>query len=325
MKTINSTLVSKINQLAQQRKPFIFVFDYEMKRPLVYEFDEIPNNLLFNFNGFGNLQTNSSYFEGFQFDKHPVAFEIYKKAFDDVQFHLHRGNSYVVNLTFASKIETNLTLDELFFAAKAKYMLLIKDECAVFSPETFITIKQGTIETRPMKGTIDAALPDAENQILKNPKEAAEHATVVDLLRNDLSQVASNVNVVKYRYIDYLKTSGSDLLQVSSQIVGQLPDDYLSHLGEIVVSLLPAGSICGAPKPKTLEIIANAELDARGYYTGVMGYFDGEILDSAVMIRFVEQRSDDSLWFRSGGGITAQSNVNEEYNELIKKIYVPLG
>lgn len=317
--------IHRINCLAAQRLPFVFVFDYELNHPLVYEFDQIPAQLLFNFNGFGNIQTRAAYFEGFSFDKQPVDFAVYKRAFDLVQQHLHRGNSYVVNLTFPSQIDSNLKLDELFFAATAKYCLLLKQRFAVFSPETFITIKDGVIETCPMKGTIDAALPNAEQQILNNPKEAAEHATVVDLLRNDLSRVATQVEVVRYRYVDRLKTSSGDLLQVSSQIRGTLPPDYLEHLGDILFSLLPAGSICGAPKPKTLEIIAEAEKDARGYYTGVMGYFDGSQLDSAVMIRFIEQQTDGSLWFRSGGGITAQSSLHEEYNELIKKIYVPLG
>mgnify|MGYP000682968536 FL=1 len=81
--------------------------------------------------------------------------------------------------------------------------------------------------------------------------------------------------------------------------------------GEILFSLLPAGSITGAPKKKTLEIIAEAETYERGFYTGVMGYFDGSSLDSAVMIRFVEQEGD-RMYFKSGGGITCRSEVESE-------------
>nr|MCU0397530.1 chorismate-binding protein [Cyclobacteriaceae bacterium] len=96
------------------------------------------------------------------------------------------------------------------------------------------------------------------------------------------------------------------------------------HLGDIMVSLLPAGSICGAPKPKTIEIIQQAEEEERGYYTGVIGYFDGTNLDSGVMIRFIEN-VDGQYYYRSGGGITTQSKMEAEYQETIHKIYVPVN
>ena len=87
--------------------------------------------------------------------------------------------------------------------------------------------------------------------------------------------------------------------------------------------MMPAGSICGAPKEKTVNIIQQVEGQERGYYTGVFGYFDGEVLESAVSIRYLEKK-EDKLWYRSGGGITFLSTEEEEYNELIKKIYVPV-
>jgi para-aminobenzoate synthetase component 1 len=134
--------------------------------------------------------------------------------------------------------------------------------------------------------------------------------------------VAENVCVKRYRYIDTLHTNKGDLLQVSSEISGDLPVNYKEKLGDLLLELLPAGSICGAPKTKTLEIIEQAEGYDRGFYTGIFGYFDGENLDSAVMIRFIEQQTD-GLVFKSGGGITSQSNNQSEYDELIRKIYVP--
>jgi para-aminobenzoate synthetase component I len=88
--------------------------------------------------------------------------------------------------------------------------------------------------------------------------------------------------------------------------------------------LLPAGSISGAPKPKTIEIIKEVEKEKRGYYTGVFGYFDGKNLDSGVVIRYIEQNQDERF-YRSGGGITSQSNALDEYNEVIQKIYVPVA
>jgi para-aminobenzoate synthetase component 1 len=90
------------------------------------------------------------------------------------------------------------------------------------------------------------------------------------------------------------------------------------------MKLLPAGSITGAPKPSTMKIIEEAEGYDRGYYTGVMGYFDGENFESAVMIRYIEN-IDGNLVFKSGGGITVLSNAEHEYQELIDKVYLPFS
>src|SRR5690606_6983088 len=132
--------------------------------------------------------------------------------------------------------------------------------------------------TFPMKGTIDASLPDAETRILDDPKEKAEHITIVDLLRNDLSRVAKQVRVDSFRYVEAVRTHDKILLQVSSEISGLLPEAYPARLGEIFAQLLPAGSVSGAPKRKTVEIINRVETHDRGYFTGVFGYFDGKNL-----------------------------------------------
>jgi para-aminobenzoate synthetase component 1 len=174
-----------------------------------------------------------------------------------------------------------------------------------------------------MKGTIDASLPNAEQVILSDEKELSEHVTIVDLIRNDLSAVAKNVNVNRFRYVEKIQTSQKNLLQISSEIAGDLPDDYASFIGSTLISLLPAGSISGAPKRKTIQIIREAEQEKRKFYTGVFGYFDGINLDSAVMIRFIEQEGE-KFYYRSGGGITAQSEAEKEYQEAIDKIYAPV-
>lgn len=211
----------------------------------------------------------------------------------------------------------------LFEQSKARYKLLFRDEFLVFSPEIFVQIKDGKLFSFPMKGTIDANIPNAREKIINDPKEFAEHVTIVDLIRNDLSQVASNVKVKRFRYMEEIRTHGKNLLQVSSEIVGDLTLGYASRIGDLILSLLPAGSVSGAPKSKTVEIIRTAEEEKRGYYTGVFGYFDGVNLDSGVMIRYIE-RSGDKLFYRSGGGITTQSNARTEYQELIDKVYVPI-
>jgi para-aminobenzoate synthetase component 1 len=170
-----------------------------------------------------------------------------------------------------------------------------------------------------MKGTIDANLPGAKNILLNDQKEIAEHATIVDLIRNDLSSVSEKVRVNKYRYYEEIKTQNGFIGQVSSEISGILPSDYANSIGDLIFKLLPAGSVSGAPKQKTKEIIFEAEKQARGYYTGIAGYFDGTNLDSCVLIRYLQA----DFVYKSGGGITAQSNAEMEYQEMINKIYAP--
>lgn len=314
--------ISKINALAALSKPFLFVVDYSCQHVLVlepYEFD--PNSLQFSFQSDSAPQCSTVVH--IQWQPRPISKYDYELKFREVLTEIQQGNSFLVNLTQPTPVDTNLSLLDLYHYGSAKYKLWIKDMFTVLSPECFVQIRQGVITSFPMKGTIDASTPHAEEVILNSQKEQAEHATIVDLIRNDLSMVAQQVEVKRYRYIDRLKTNKGTLLQVSSEIAGVLPDDYLTHLGDIIFKLLPAGSITGAPKPKTLEIIDKVEAYERGFYTGVCGYFDGQNLDSAVMIRLIEN-TDNGLVFKSGGGVTAQSELDKEYDELIQKVYVPI-
>lgn len=315
----------KLNEWGHNRVPFLFVMDFEMEKPRVWRMDELREDVLFDFNGKGNgiqKARSSSTSPSLQFN--PIPFEEFKTKFDNVMHHLNRGDSYVTNLTVKSKIESKLDLRELFFQATAKYKMWLKDQFLFFSPEIFVQIENDVIKTFPMKGTIDASIHDAANKILSDTKELAEHVTIVDLLRNDLGLVAKEVEVRRFRYIDEIKTSGKNILQVSSEISGNLPSDWHSKLGDILIQLLPAGSISGAPKKKTVDIIKETEQAPRGYYTGVAGYFDGARLDSCVMIRFIEQVINQ-FYYRSGAGLTSQSKVKLEYQEILDKIYVPVN
>jgi para-aminobenzoate synthetase component I len=136
--------------------------------------------------------------------------------------------------------------------------------------------------------------------------------------------VSYPVQVNKFRYTDTIHTNHKILLQVSSEITGTLPDNWHENLGQIICSLLPAGSITGAPKKKTVEIIKEAEQYNRGYYTGIFGFYDGYCLDSAVIIRYIEN-INNQLFYKSGGGITIYSEIQSEYQELIDKVYIPVG
>jgi para-aminobenzoate synthetase component I len=316
-----STFIELLNKKGKDRVPFFFVVDFELRKPQVWDIDSlIGENILFNFEGLSNHPEKDAI--PVHAEKVYPAFESYQKAFHQVFQHLQAGNSFLVNLTAKTQLITSASLPDIYHASSAKYKMLYKDEWVVFSPETFVRISGNIIETCPMKGTIDAGLPEAASKLLDDPKELAEHVTVVDLLRNDLSRVSNNVQVEKFRYTEEIRTNGKHLLQTSSKITGRLPNGYESTLGEIITELLPAGSICGAPKPMTCRIIAEAEGEQRGCYTGVAGYFDGNNLNSCVLIRYIE-KVGDQLFYRSGGGITAQSHAQQEYQELIDKVYVP--
>ena len=314
--------IEKINELGTKRIPFFFMIDFEMKKPIIYPLDELPDHIWYDLNCVSNRKANEADSVFFRFEPNPVSKQEYTKAFTIVQGHLQYGNTFLLNLAFPSQVDTELSLEDVYHRSKAKYKLHLKDELVVFSPEIFVQIKDDYIYSYPMKGTIDAEAMGADLHILNDKKEIAEHSTIVDLIRNDISMVAKEVRVTKFRYIDTIKTNVNMLHQVSSEIRGKLSSNFHDRLGSILFTLLPAGSISGAPKPKTLEIIREAELYDRGYYTGVFGIYDGETLDSGVMIRYIEQIADGSLQYRSGGGITAMSNLETEYQELIDKIYV---
>jgi para-aminobenzoate synthetase component I len=320
---------STVNEWANQKIPFLFLIDFELQKPMAIKLSDVNSNeILYDINGFTNVpsllseKSNQDFF--FEVDLSSLSIEEYQKKFGQVFYHLNRGDSFLTNLTIKTKIETNRSLKELFYLSQARFKLWLNDQFLVFSPEIFIQIKDQKIFSFPMKGTIDASLPNAKEKILADQKELAEHVTIVDLIRNDLSTVASSVQVTRFRYVEEVKTHQKDLLQVSSEIQGDLPANYLSRLGDILVALLPAGSVSGAPKKKTLEIIRKAEGGERGYYTGVVGYFDGRNLDAGVMIRYIE-KTEQSLFFRSGGGITTQSNLQDEFQEVINKVYVPIS
>lgn len=322
---INKTYFDKLNKLGKQRTPFLFIIDFEQKKPVVYPLDELPENTRYLTPRFRSQETLKTDFpENIIFEKEIIPYSRYERAMGIVKHHIHYGDSYLLNLTMPTKLNTNLSLENIFDNSNSIYRLLFKNEFVCFSPEIFVKIEEGIISSYPMKGTIDASIPNAEEKLLNSKKEIAEHNTIVDLIRNDLSMVSKKVRVNRFRYIDRIKTRDKDLLQVSSEISGELENDYHKNIGTILSKLLPAGSICGAPKAKTVEVILNAENYERGYYTGIFGVFDGENMDSAVMIRYME-KSKDGFVFKSGGGVTALSDTREEFQELIDKVYVPFS
>jgi para-aminobenzoate synthetase component 1 len=307
-----------LNTLGKNREPFLFISDFKAQKLEVILLKDLANSdVEFCIN------------ENYNYEEHPhsldaqaIDFESYKQKFNKVIKKIEAGETYILNLTQATNVQTTKTLLDIYRLANAHYKLRFKDKFVCFSPETFIQIKDNSVHTFPMKGTINASIKNASTKILEDEKEMAEHVMIVDLLRNDLSIVSSNVKVEKFRYITKIDAGEKQLLQVSSHISGDLQADWQENIGTILKALLPAGSISGTPKKSTLEIIQNIEDYERGYFSGVFGVYDGKRLDSGVMIRFIE-KTNEGLIYKSGGGITIDSDVCLEYNELQDKIYLP--
>lgn len=324
--TDRSTAQSQMNALGKDRRPFLFLIDFEMERPVVLPLSEVdPKTLLYAIGGHRNCGLPLPVPAHYYYKPHPIPRPRYRTAFEYVQRELQAGNSYLLNLAFPTPITTDLSLKQLFQISQAPFRIWARGQFTCFSPEPFVRITaDGEIASFPMKGTIDATLPAAREQLLANPKEKAEHATIVDLIRNDLSMIARQVRVNRYRYVEEIATQQGNLLQTSTEVRGQLPAHFHAQLGDLIFQLLPAGSISGAPKQKTVSIIQAAEQQKRGYYTGVCGLFDGQRVDSGVMIRFIEQ-TRQGLVFKSGGGITARSHMPDEYEELLHKARLPFA
>lgn len=316
--------IDLMNRWGGEGRPFLFAVPFDAGSGWVVPADAVPEGVFFQVPLESRMPDAVPLPEPVEFRAEPPDFEAYCRAFACVQSHLMRGDSYLLNLCFPSRLETNLSLRDFAAKAVSPYKLLVDGEFACFSPEAFVTVRGGVMRSFPMKGTIRADVPDAERRLLEDEKERREHATIVDLLRNDLAMVCEGVHVPRFRYVEEVETSRGAILQTSSEVCGCLPEGWQGRLGDVLFRLLPAGSVSGAPKEWTVRAIREAEPYERGFYTGVFGFFDGESLDSAVAIRFVEA-SVEGLVYRSGGGITVLSDAEEEYRELIDKVYVPFA
>jgi para-aminobenzoate synthetase component 1 len=379
---MESDWIALANRLGSAGTPFLALIDFEMRHPLVIPLSSLDSRRLhFDFRGRTNRPDDPRRITANRMgDTIPnprfISSMDYSTAFRHVRAEQIAGNSVLANLTFPSEIcpEGDYDLNRLFGAADAPYRLWadlsglrndlrrnpadelipppvspLPDEILFFSPESFVCTRSERMYTFPMKGT--ALVPSGANRaaveklLLADEKERAEHTTVVDLLRNDLGRVCSDIRVEKFRYVSSIDVIDGELLQISSRISGALPRRWREAIGSVISELLPAGSVSGAPKRETCRIIAEAESmkrtmgeatgnpgvpgadilpPGRGYYTGVAALFDGAELDSAVMIRFIE-RHGRRWFFRSGGGVTIYSDELSEYRELMDKVRLPVA
>lgn len=317
-------LLTSINALAGSGRPFLFLIDFRAERGVVVPIEELAQRGIYcAIDGveIGRAPVEIGGVSDFRVE--PIDFEDYRRRFDQVERCINHGDSYLLNLTSATRLHGDIDMRAIYAKACACYKFMVEDQFLFYSPEPFVRIQGGKIFCFPMKGTIRSVGEDAEHQLINSEKELREHYTIVDLIRNDLSIVASDVVVERFRYVEKIQTERGEILQTSSRISGTLSDDWPNRLGDILLALLPAGSVTGAPKLRTVDIIEQVEASPRGFYTGVMGVFRNGVVDSCVNIRFLERVGDD-FYYRSGGGVTSLSSVDDEYAELLTKIYVPV-
>lgn len=307
-----------LNKKGSKKEPFLFLLSYDLQS---FYIENLENkNIKYELNSFEN-----SFKDDYFFEKFPISFKEYKNKFEKIIEEIEAGNSYLLNLTSKTKINTNLSLDEIYENSNALLKLRVKndkDNFVCFSPEKFIEIFDNKVYTYPMKGTINANIKNAKKLLLNSEKELSEHTMAVDLLRNDLGKISKNIKVEDFRFVEEIQLKEKSLYQTSSKISGSLEENWQETLGDILLNLLPAGSITGTPKKSTIEILKKIEDYDRGFYTGIFGIFDGNSLQSFVLIRFIEEINGE-LFFKSGGGITLLSDINLEYEELINKVYLP--
>ncbi len=319
--------IQRLNDLGKRRIPTLFIINYAGDLAYISPLDQLTKEVAIHF---PNYQFNSERSLQKPMEKleiTPPTFEEYRQQFNTLQLALQSGEISLANLTFPTIIKNRLPLEAIFQHTTARYRLLLMHEkmrFVSFSPETFIKVKGDSLFTYPMKGTIDATLPDAEKRLLTDPKELEEHQFAVEEAKRDLSLVSKSVTVKRFRYLERVERGAGAILQSSSEVCGRLPSNYHHYLGELLFKLIPAGSITGSPKAATIARLKEIETYDRQFYSGVAGIFDGKEIDSTVLIRFIEEEKG-VLTFKSGGGITAQSDCRSEYDELLQKIYLPIS
>ena len=193
-------------------------------------------------------------------------------------------------------------------------------ELAGSSPETLTRLQNGTLFTFPLAGTRPrGATPQEdealEQELLHNPKELAEHNMLVDLGRNDLGRISEFGSVHVEKYLDILRFS--HVMHIGSTVSSTIRPDKTAV--DAIGSVLPAGTLSGAPKIRACQIIDELEGEKRGVYGGAIGYIDftGN-MDTCIGIRLAYKKGD-RLFVRSGAGIVADSVPEKEYQECINK------
>lgn len=258
-----------------------------------------------------------------------IDYDTYKKAIENIRENIACGNTYQVNYTYDYKITSNIEGQKLYESILTNqttpYNAYIKnhyEEILSFSPELFFELENNTIKTKPMKGTVKRGKTEKEDkkniEFLKNDeKNRAENVMIVDLLRNDLGKIAKTgtVKVDKLFEVETHKT----VHQMTSEITAELNEN--TSMLEIFEAIFPCGSITGAPKINTMNIIEDAEVGSREVYCGAIGLISPEKTVFSVPIRILHRKENEDFYkCRVGGAIVWDSTPEDEWQETLTKI-----
>ena len=253
----------------------------------------------------------------------------YLKAVAKAKDYIHRGDIYQVNLSqrFESPLTDEVdslkiyqTLRQLAPASFNAYFDAKDFKILSSSPERFLRLHNGIVQTRPMKGTRPRSLDPTQDRRLKeeiihSQKDKAELLMITDLERNDLGKVCDYGSII----VDEMRAIEEYpyVFQATSNIRGNLRRDHDGF--DVLKACFPGGSITGCPKIRAMEIIEELEPTRRGIYTGCLGYmsFSGQ-MDFNILIRTLIA-SRDKISYQVGGGIVADSVPENEYNETLVK------
>jgi para-aminobenzoate synthetase / 4-amino-4-deoxychorismate lyase len=253
--------------------------------------------------------------------------ECYAEKLSRIKEYIRAGDTYQVNLTDKLQFELRGTPEAMYSALiesqPVQYSAFVNGEdwqILSFSPELFFRVKDRRIVTRPMKGTVRRGVDKTEDDSLalwlhNDTKNRSENVMIVDLLRNDLGRVCEYGSVRTERLFAVEKYE--TLFQMTSEISGELRPGI--HYSEIFASLFPCGSVTGAPKHRTMEIIQELERGPRGVYTGAIGFFSpAREAVFSVPIRTVVLENDHGA-MGVGSGIVIDSQAEEEFRECMLK------
>ena len=255
--------------------------------------------------------------------------EDYHEKFNIVQEHIKAGNCYQINLAqrFDAEYEGNEweAYQKLSSANAAPFSAFIRlsNACILsFSPERFLQLNaENEIQTKPIKGTRPRSLDpkiDAENrhQLQHTEKDRAENLMIVDLLRNDIGRVAIP-GTVRVPALFQVETFPA-VHHLISTVTGTLPDE--KQATDLLRVCFPGGSITGAPKIRAMQIIEQLEPHRRSLYCGSIGYISRcKKMDTSITIRTLICQND-RVYAWAGGGLVADSQVDQEYQETLDKL-----
>lgn len=253
--------------------------------------------------------------------------EEYKKAVDDMIHYIIEGDIYITNMTQQLTIESEKPPLDVFYDLRKNnpspfggYMDYGDFQIVSASPERFLKMKKGHVNTRPIKGTRKRGATSEEDILMRtelenSEKDKSELLMIVDLERNDLNRVCKpgSVKVTELFTVEEYAT----VFHLVSDIEGTLEED--KNFVDLMEAAFPGGSITGAPKYRAMEIIDELEHGKRNLYTGSIGYLtlDGDC-DFNIVIRTALHK-DGKYFLGAGGGITAESDLEFEYEETLQK------